>query len=142
MTSRLQILQGLIGKPWVANAKGPDAYDCWHLAKHVQEVLFARSVPVVVVPDTPTWPWMIEQFTQHEELQNWVEVPYESGGIVRANDGAIVLMARHRQPAHCGVWLKQERGVLHCVEPDGVTFMDLVSLRYTGWAKLRFYEPR
>lgn len=140
---RLAFIQSMIGKPWKANAKGPDEFDCWHMTKYVQEVLFNRTVPLVVVPDEPTWPWMIEQFTQHKELQNWVEHSYSGFcSYVAAADGAIVLMARYRQPAHCGVWLKPERGVLHCEEQDGVTFMDLVTLRSIGWAKLRFYEPR
>ena len=139
---RLELLRSLIGKPWVANAKGPDAYDCWHLTKHVEKQLFERCVPEIIVPEVPTWPWMIEQFTEHSELKNWVECPYVAGGIVNASDGAIVLMARYRQPAHCGVWLQKERGVIHAEERDGVTFMDLTTLRSTGWAKLRFYEPR
>lgn len=142
ISARMQFIRELIGKPWEANAKGPDKFDCWHLAVHIQYQLFGRLAPEVAVPENPKWPWMIEQFTKHPELQNWVETLQPLNGLIKANDGAIVLMARHNQPAHCGVWLGPERGVIHCDERDGVLFQDVITLRATGWAKLRFFEPR
>lgn len=140
--ARELFISELIGKPWQANAKGPNAFDCWHLAVYVERYLFGRIAPEVVVPEHPTWPWMISQFKSHPELANWVELLQPATGQLMVSDGAIVLMARNTQPAHCGVYLSKEGGVLHCDERDGVVFQDVLSLKCNSWAKLRFYEPR
>lgn len=140
--SRTEFLTDIIGKPWRANAKGPDAFDCWHLAIYVQFYLFGRRAPAIEVPPEPTWPWMISQFKTHPELTRWVEVLQPSNGLVKASDGAMVLMARNTQPAHIGVWLSKERGVIHADMRDGVCLQDLLTLRGCSWAKLRFFEPR
>lgn len=135
-------LTTLIGTPYEKNGKGPHSYDCWHLAVKVEDTLFGRTAPQVDVPKNATWNWMIEQFTTHSELQNWVEVLQPNNGLVVANDGAIILMARSKQPAHCGVWLKEERRVIHADEGIGVVMQDLATLRANSWNRLRFYEPR
>lgn len=140
--SRQEFLTDLIGRPWQANAKGPEAFDCWHLAIHVQFWLFGRRPPHIEVPDEPTWPWMIEQFKSHQELSRWVEILQPNNGLINVSDGAMVLMARNTQPAHCGVYLTKERAVIHADRRDGVCLQDLLTLRGSSWAKLRFYEPR
>ncbi len=140
-TERLLFLTGLIGRPWRANAKGPDAYDCWHLACYVEYMLFDRYSPTVEVPDNPTWPWMVEQFKSHPELKNWKELKQPLNGLLNAADGSIVLMARNKQPAHCGVYLEEERAVIHCDQRDGVCLQDILTLKGSSWSKLRFYEP-
>lgn len=139
---RQKFIADLIGKPWQANAKGPDAFDCWHLAVYVQRHLFNRAAPDIVVPEHPTWSWMISQFKSHPELNNWVELLQPANGLIYVKDGAIVLMARNTHPAHCGVYLQGEGGVLHCDDGGGVMFQDIMTLKCNSWAKLRFYEPR
>ena len=58
-----------------------------------------------------------------------------------AADGALVLMAHLRFPAHIGVWLKPEARVIHCSEQHGVCCETVLALRQMGWKKLTFYEP-
>ena len=58
-----------------------------------------------------------------------------------AADGALVLMAHLRFPAHIGVWLKPEARVIHCSEQHGVCCETVLALRQMGWKKLIFYEP-
>ena len=139
---RIKFIESLIGIPYSKNAKGPDAYDCWHLTVHVEKVMFNRMAPYVDVPETANWGWMVEQFKSHPELENWVELLQPANGLINASDGAVVLMARNKQPAHCGVFLLRERGVIHADENDGVVFQDIPTLRANSWARLRFYEPR
>jgi cell wall-associated NlpC family hydrolase len=139
---RTAYLNSLIGTPYRKNAKGPDAYDCWHLAVTVEDRMFGRVAPTVVVPANADWSWMIEQFTSHPELGNWVELLQPNNGLINASDGAIVLMARTKQPAHCGVYLERERKILHADERDGVVLQDIPTLRAQSWSRLRFYEPR
>jgi hypothetical protein len=139
---REAFLNTLIGRPYKKNAKGPEAYDCWHVAVHVEDVMFGRIAPNIEVPENLSWPWLIQQFKTHPELDNWVEVLQPPNGLITAADGAMVLMARNKQPAHCGVYFQRERSVLHADERDGVVFQDIPTLKMNSWAKLRFYEPR
>lgn len=139
---RTLFLQTLIGKPYRKNAKGPEAYDCWHVAVHIQDVMFGRHAPPIEIPENANIPWMIHQFKTHEELKNWVEVLQPATGIITAEEGSMVLMARNKQPAHCGVYFAKESSVLHADEKDGVVFQDLVTLRANSWSRLKFYTPR
>jgi len=141
--SRKEFVTSLIGKPFRKNAKGPDAFDCWHLAIYVQYHLFGRVSPQIDVPEHASWGWMIEQFTTHRELENWVEVLQPANGLVTASDGAMVLMARNRQPAHCGVYLRPERKILHAdEESESVVLQSVPMLKSLSWSRLRYYEPR
>lgn len=138
---REQVLAELIGLPWRANARGPDAYDCWHLARHLQHTLFSRDLPSVAVPDHPDWRWMIAAIDQHPERKQWHEIP-QTNGLITAADGALVLMARSDQSAHIGLWLVPERRIIHCDQGTGVVMEAPSMLRAGGWRTLRFFEPR
>lgn len=137
--AREEFLASLIGLPWMAGAKGPYHFDCWHLCQYVKRYLYNDPLPDMEVPPNPTWPWLIDQFKNHPEAIKWHEVPFLHN-IVTAHDGSIVLMARHKQPAHCGLWMAVERKILHADETLGVMFQDVLSLKADGWAKLRFFE--
>lgn len=136
---RTTFLNDTLGRPWQANAKGPDAFDCWHLAAYASQALFQRPLPAIAVPDAPTWPWMIDTIRNHPERANWRECP--AGPLVQAKDGAIVLMARMTRPAHIGLWLAAERAVLHCDPRFGVVLEKPLELVTAGWRRLRWYEP-
>lgn len=141
ISTRSEFLSGLIGKPWGAGAAGPDAWDCWHLARHIERALFGRDLPAVDVPEAPTWPWMIETIRDHAERAHWLEIPAEHFGVIVASDGALVLMARCDRPAHIGVWLAHERAVIHADGKIGVTLQSPLTLKTAGWVRLRFFEP-
>ena len=138
---RRQLLSSLIGKRWAANGRGPDEFDCWHLARHIESRLFGRELPSVDVPADPGWAWMLQTIGAHPEQANWLERP-QPNGLIAAGDGALVLMARAQRAAHIGVWLLPEQGVIHCDQTSGVVFEDAATLRAAGWRKLMFYEPR
>jgi hypothetical protein len=138
---RYKILNDLLGKPWVANAKGPDAYDCYHLAQHVQRVIWNRTLPELEVPNSPDWKYIIRTIEESPVKKDWKEVPLVAGMPIKARDGALVVMAASVRGTHVGVWFEKERCILHVDKPDGVYFHDLMTLKMMGWQKLRFYEP-
>lgn len=138
---RDECLASLVGTPWRANARGPEAFDCWHLAQHVEATLFGRSLPDVVVPAAPSWRWMIAAIEHHPERSRWQESRQEHG-LISATDGALVLMARSGRPAHVGVWLRPEGRIIHADQDAGVVLDRPVMLRAGGWRTLRFYELR
>lgn len=139
--TRAEILTAYLGKPWVANARGPDAYDCWHLAVAVSQAVFGRVLPDVAMPADPSWAWMIRAIDRHPERARWEHVPHDPMGIVKAGDGAVVLMARRDRPAHIGVWLAPERVIIHADPYYGVVCDTPIDLVTKGWTKLRYYQP-
>ena len=136
MSSRSAFLASLIGEPWAWQSR-----NCWDFACHVQRELFGRELPRVVVPFNQSKRWILGEIERHPERSAWREVPDGLGGVVTAADGALVLMAHLRFPAHIGVWLKAEARVIHCSERHGVCCETVLALRQSGWQRLTFYEP-
>ena len=134
---RAAFLTFLIGEPWAWQS-----CNCWHFACHVERGLFGRELPRVAVPSDQSKRWILEAIERHPERGSWREVPEGPGGLVAAADGALVLMAHLRFPAHIGVWLKPEGRVIHCSEQHGVCCETILALRQSGWKRLTFYEPR
>jgi hypothetical protein len=134
--SRHEFLSPLIGQPWAWQSR-----NCWDFACHVQRELFGRELPRVAVPADLSKRWILESIEAHPERRAWREVAGGPGGLVTAADGALVLMAHLRFPAHIGVWLQPEAGVIHCSEQHGVCCESVLALRQMGWKKLSFFEP-
>ena len=119
-------LTGLIGLPWVAGARGPEAYDCWGLFLAVQRQHFGRDLPEIPV-DALNLRAVLDAFTAHPERQRWQLVS-------AAEEGDAVLMRQSRYPIHIGVWLDIDGGgVLHAVRHAGVVFQTLAALEAHGW---------
>lgn len=139
MLDRVEYLRSLIGRPYKANAKGPEEFDCWSLVCEVRKNLFGDVLPDFEVPDKPGLLWLAKMFEKAKEREHWKQVVSPSG-VVQAPDGAVVLMTKASHAIHCGVWLKPERSVIHAIEIDGVVFQDLMTLRGQSWTNLRFFE--
>jgi len=134
---RAAFLSPLIGEPWAWQSR-----NCWDFAVHVQRGLFGRALPQVGVPRDFSRRWVLDEFAGHPERARWREVEEGPGGLVLAGDGALVLMAHVRFPAHIGVWLKPEQRIIHCDGKTGVACETPLALRQMGWQKLTFFEPK
>ena len=64
-----------IGLPWVAGARGPDAYDCWGLFLAIQRCHFARDLPEIPV-NADDLRAVLGAFRDHPERQRWQNVAY------------------------------------------------------------------
>jgi hypothetical protein len=82
----------------------------------------------------------LESIDRHSERDAWREIP-DGHGLVTAADGALVLMAHLRFPAHIGVWLRPKARIVHCSEQHGVCCVTVLALRQMDWKKLTFYQP-
>lgn len=119
-------LARLIGLPWIAGARGPEAYDCWGLFLAVQRQHFGRDLPEILV-NALDLRAVLDAFTAHPERQRWQPVS-------AAEEGDAVLMRQSRYPVHIGVWLGIDGGgVLHAVRHAGVVFQTLAALDAHGW---------
>jgi len=141
VTGRTEFLRSLLGKPWRANASGPDAYDCYHLMALIQRTLAGRELGALTLPAEPTWRWMCAAVESHPARSAWRQLPDDDAGLVRAGDLAIVLLGRSRRPGHCGVWLAPEQRIIHADQASGVIVDTIADLHAAGWHRRRFYEP-
>ncbi|WP_081080567.1 NlpC/P60 family protein [Burkholderia cepacia] len=118
-----------VGRPWVAGARGPDAFDCWGLLSWVQREHFG-----VVLPERSLDPdAMRDRYREYVEAGRWRIAP-------RPVHGCGVLLRGGDQP-HVGVYLKNDGGgVLHASEGVGVVFTLKRYLAEAGYARATWYE--
>lgn len=122
-------INAYIGLPWVAGARGPDAFDCWGLLRYVQAAHFGRALP-----DLPEFGAVARDLYQARMTSR----AWES--IAVPEHGAGVLM-RDGDAPHVGVWLDCEGGgVLHAMERVGVVWTPRQSLRLIGFSRLKYYR--
>ena len=121
-----------IGIPWRNGAQGPDAFDCWAFVRHIQCEHYGVVVPPINV-DASHLKAVMVSFSRHPELVNWER-------IAAPEEGCCVLLANGRYPAHVGVWVAG--ALLHCQQPVGVVYHDLLTLRNSGWGQLQYYRHK
>ena len=122
-----------IGTPWKFGATGPDAFDCWNFACHVQQEHF--NIEMIEKAFNGDLRKSAQLLKTSEEKQRWVPV-------VKPEDGDLVLMARRINPIHIGVWIstKQSNGILHCVQGSGVIFQSVQNVKLHGFGSLVYYR--
>lgn len=137
MTDRLAFLEALIGSPYEIGATGPDAFDCYGLARHVQAALYDVAMPKLPFVAATTRQ-QAEAMLSHPELRNWREIPEHE-----ARDGDGVLMGNvARRDFHLGTYIVPITAgvVLHIDKASGVVVDDLPSLRAIGFHYLRIFR--
>ena len=129
---QIHALSGLVGKPYRLGASGPDAFDCYGLAREILRLSRIELPPVERVSD------YIGTMRDHAERQNWTQVdaPEEFDLVLMAN----VL----RRDRHIGVYVRPSTAgvVIHAYETMGVCLHDLQSLKAIGMNELRFYRRK
>jgi cell wall-associated NlpC family hydrolase len=136
MTDRLAFLESLIGRPYRIGATGPDAFDCYGLARYIQAKLYDVAMPELPFVAATTRV-QAEVMLSHAERDNWREIPEHE-----ARDGDLVLMGNViRRDFHLGTLVVPvtEGVVLHVDRPSGVVANDLPSLRCVGFNYLRCF---
>ncbi|MDB5733333.1 MAG: hypothetical protein JWQ03_3228, partial [Variovorax sp.] len=107
---QLQQISALMGKPYVLGASGPDAYDCYGLARAIQQVANVDMPQVSRAGD------YLSTIRTHSEHRRWeqVESPQEWDLVLMAN-----VLQRDR---HIGVYIRPNVAgtVIHAQEPMGV----------------------
>ena len=129
--------EDLIGRPWVAGGRGPDAFDCWGLVRWCWRTHFGIEVPEIPV-DAANVRAVLSSFRDHPERQRWRRV--ERAG-EQPREGDAVLMRQSRHPVHVGIWLAVDGGgVLHAARDIGVVFQNARDLATHGWRIEGFYR--
>jgi hypothetical protein len=121
-----------VGKPWRENGIGPDAYDCWGLARACQRIVFDHTLPIIDYPSTIRA--LVETIEHHEIRDGWPEV-------ATPGHGDLVTMTQSQHPHHIGTFLALDGGrVLHATKHEGVMCCTLVQLKLEGFRGLRFHR--
>lgn len=118
-----------IGLPWKIDGNGPEAWNCWNLARYILLKYFDKEIPFVDLEsdDVPAL------YREKMDQGSWVvrEKPEHGFG---------VLLKGGMHP-HVGVFLDIDGGgVLHSLEGAGVVFTPLSALRMLGFGNVKFYE--
>jgi len=119
-----------IGIPHKPGGEGPDAYDCWHLLRHLQKEYFGVEMPLAPIGDEEA---CLALFKDKTASGDWVhvEVPQH---------GDCVLLRGGMWP-HVGIYLDLDGGgVLHAMEDAGIIWTRLPRLRALGFGRTTYYR--
>jgi hypothetical protein len=112
----------LLNKPWVANTRGPDAFDCWGLVHYVYAKQLGIELPSYLYIDACSdhAKSVIDAATRSESWKE-VKVPFEL---------AVVAMSVGKRFCHVGLWTEEADGlVIHCSEISGVRASSLHEIK-------------
>ena len=101
-------IQTSLGKPWVALAKGPDAFDCWGFVEYVYEQGGITFPPFAVFGTNSERVARGIDEIANKVVKNVGRVPY-----------SIVLMGDSNGMGHLGIYHPSGM-VYHCLERQGV----------------------
>jgi len=125
--------EDLIGRPWRAGGRGPNAFDCWGLVRYCWRDRFGIQVPEIPI-DAGDLRAVHAGFRDHPERRRWRLV-------ADPREGDAVLMRQSRHPIHVGLWLEADGGgVLHAARGIGVVFQNPRDLALQGWRIEGFYR--
>ncbi|WP_213305941.1 NlpC/P60 family protein [Paraburkholderia sacchari] len=118
-----------IGRPWVAGARGPAAFDCWGLLKWVERLHFGVALPELpALPDERR-----DLYGEQMATGVWRLIPAPVHGC-----GALL---RGGEQPHVGVYLAHDGGgVLHAQEGTGVIFTPGRNLKLMGYPRVCWYS--
>lgn len=125
--------ENLIGKPWVAGARGPEAFDCWGLLAWVYADRLGVTLPTLGHIDPKNLQAVAAAFVDISPA--WQEIP-------RPVDLCAVAMSQNKRIHHVGIWLDSEKGVLHAMEKSCVIFQGISSLASSGFQTIKYYKIR
>lgn len=124
---------GLIGKPWVSGACGPDAFDCWGLLRHVLAARRGITLCPHAGVDESGLAGMLRT-AEDECAAHWerIDQPAHLCGVA---------MGRGRRIEHVGIWLEEGGGgILHSYCGGGVVFERQANIRARGFQTFIFYN--
>ena len=121
----------LIGRPWVANAQGPEAFDCWGLVRYWFETQLGTKLPESPV-DSRDLKAVVESLgLAQKDSHLWAEEPL-------GDTGQVVAMGKNSLISHVGVHIGGGF-VLHCGRGSGVV-VQTVSQLQRQWSTLKIYR--
>jgi len=135
MSDRIARLRALIGRPYVVGADGPDAFDCYGLARYVLGEIYGVELPTIA-REAAEPRATARAILGHPERVMWERV-------APPQDGDLVLMGNvDGRDFHLGVFVADgaRRLVLHTDAPTGVVADDWPTLLAKGFHNVRYFR--
>lgn len=129
------LVQPLIGKPFVWGSRGPGAFDCWGLVLWVLRGL-GKPSPGDWQPDSGT-PEQEATRQREEALDQGARMVTDWRHTLSPRPGDITLLSTKRRIHHAGV--VTPFGVIHATKGVGVVLSSEASLRAHGYRRIEYY---
>lgn len=132
--TRAQHIASLVGKPYRLGALGPDAFDCYGLARHVLIEVFGVPEKRLLVGSGKDWTKAMKAGKRGFKR---IDV---------AREGCLVLAGSATIGTHVGVVVAspaQPIRIMHALEEAGGVVIDALHLfQFRGFNRVHFYAPR
>jgi cell wall-associated NlpC family hydrolase len=113
MKINAEFVNEYIGIPYVCNARGPTAFDCYGLVLHVYERVANIKLPDWGVKDAETE-------TAIKSITSALQESYDNDlfrVVDQPQDLDVAVLKRHKMAHHVGVYINH--GILHCSVSSG-----------------------
>ena len=121
-----------VGKPWVAGASGPEAFDCWGLVRHWYLKRFNKKLPDFAA-EAVDYIQIARKFHYEEQNPDWTELPHPV-------KDCVVAMGKSKQVTHAGVYIGGKL-VLHCSGDAKRCVIQSLEQIQRQWSVLKYYVP-
>jgi hypothetical protein len=127
--------ENYVGKPWQANPKPPDSYNCGELLKSVYRDLF-NIEEMEIKADAMKLSECVKAF----QSRLFGLIPLKE--LDEKKEFDVVFMARSRYEDHCGLAANTTDGllILHCLQSAGVVLESPYECLENGFSKLYWYR--
>lgn len=131
-----QLIANVIGKPFVINARGPEAFDCAGIVFYILKELGTEISVEWQAPADPSereayWAYTAVEIENQTYSPDWkhADVPLP---------GDAVGLSRNRTMTHVGILTPF--GILHATEKFGVVLNTENELRSMGYRRIEYYS--
>lgn len=122
----------LIGKPWEANAQGPDSFDCWGLVRFWSETNLGVTLPKTPVDSNDLKAVIGGLGAFKRDSSMWEEQPLGA-------EGQVVAMGLNERISHVGIHIG-DGFVLHCSRGPGMVVIQTIPQLNRQWGTLKIYQ--
>lgn len=132
--TRSERIASLVGRPYRRGAIGPDAFDCYGLARHVLIDVFGVPERRLLIGSGADWSASLKAGRRGFRRVNL------------AHEGCLVLAGSASIGTHVGVVVAspaQPIRIMHALEEAGGVVIDALHLfQFRGFNRVHFYAPR
>lgn len=127
------LIHSLLGKPWVAGATGPESFDCWGLLAFVYQAEFGININPDLDRQAGNIADNVRVASREIASGHWeaVSTPQDGDAVGLSQGGPI---------HHVGLFLAQNRAILHSLPEAGVTVQPIRSLKSNGFSIFQYYR--
>jgi cell wall-associated NlpC family hydrolase len=127
-------VRDLLGKPWVANARGPDTFDCWGLVWWVYQRQLKIELPKFLGINAEEVTRVARQMHRGVQTAPWLAVSQPKHMDLVGMSGNLIIH-------HVGLYLEVDRGlVLHVASGRSVAAQTISHIQTLGTSTIKYYR--